>query len=112
MSVGTQQKHVGLSKPHTISVFLPQLSPKPSLTADGQVSSPASVSSSTDPSSQLTQADGPAPSQEDVKMEVKKQEEEDEGAESQGEGKGKMGKGLLDLKTEEKPEVRSSMLTY
>lgn len=39
-------------------------------------------------------------------MEVKKQEEEDEGAESQGEGKGKMGKGLLDLKTEEKPEIK------
>lgn len=45
-------------------------------------------------------------------MEVKKQEEEDEGAESQGEGKGKMGKGLPDVKTEEKPEVRLSTSTY
>lgn len=96
---------------------MPQLSQKPSLTADGQVSSPASVSSSTDPSSQLAQADGPASSQEDVKMEVKKQEEdededEDEGGDSQDEGKGKMGKGQPELKTEVKTEVRLSTLTY
>lgn len=73
------------------------------------MSSPASVSSSTEPSSQLPQADGPAPSQEDVKMEVKKQEEEeeeDEEADSRDEGKGKMGKGQPEIKTEEKPEVR------
>lgn len=76
------------------------------------MSSPASVSSSADPSSQLTQADGPAPSQEDVKMEVKKQEDDDEGSESQGEGKGKMGKGQPDIKMEEKPEVRLSMLLF
>lgn len=91
--------------------FLSQLSAKPSLTADGQVSSPASVNSSADPSSQLALADGPAPSQEDIKMEVKKQEEDDEGADTQGEGKGKMGKGQPDVKTEEKPEVRLSTLT-
>lgn len=70
------------------------------------MSSPASVSSSADPSSQLTQADGPVSSQEDVKMDVKKQEEDDEGTDSQGEGKGKMGKGQSDVKMEEKPEVR------
>lgn len=94
--------------------LLPQLSPKPSLTADGQVSSPGSVSSSADPSSQLTQPDGPAPSQEEVKMEVKKQEdeEEDEAADTQEEGKGKMGKGQHDMKTEVKPEVRLSTSTY
>ncbi|KAI3360110.1 hypothetical protein L3Q82_014425 [Scortum barcoo] len=99
-SVPTQNAHVPLQRPQT------PLSPKPSLTADGQVSSPASLSSSTDPNSQLPPADGPVPSQEDVKMEVKKQEEDDDGAESQGEGKGKMGKGLSDVKTEEKPEIK------
>lgn len=72
------------------------------------MSSPGSVSSSANPSSQLTEADGPAPSQEDVNMEVKKQEDEDEGADTEGEGKGKMGKGQHDVKTEEKPEVRMS----
>lgn len=92
------------SNPHSIAVLLPQLSPKPSLTADGQVSSPGSVSSSANPSSQLE--DGPAPSQEDVKMEVKEEEEDDEGADTEGEGKGKMGKGQHDVKTEKKPEVR------
>ncbi|TKS91650.1 CREB-binding protein [Collichthys lucidus] len=99
-SVPTQNAHVPLQRPQT------PLSPKPSLMADGPVSSPASVSSSADPSSQLTQADGPAPSQEDVKMEVKKQEDDDEGSESQGEGKGKMGKGQPDIKMEEKPEIK------
>lgn len=102
-----QQGHFLAISKHVISVPLPQLSAKPSLTADGQVSSPASVSSSSEPKSQLAQADGPASSKEDVKMEVKKQEEDDDGAESQGEGKGKMGKGQLDVKKEEKPEVRS-----
>lgn len=47
-------------------------------------------------------------------MEVKKQEEEDdEGADTQAEGKGKMGKmgkGQPDVKMEEKPEVRLSLL--
>lgn len=75
------------------------------------MSSPASVSSSTEPKSQLAQTDGPASSKEDVKMEVKKQEEDDDGAESQGEGKGKMGKGQIDVKKEEKPEVRLSFDT-
>lgn len=49
-------------------------------------------------------------------MEVKKQEEEeeedDEGADSQDEGKGKLGKGQPELKTEEKPEVSLSTMTY
>lgn len=45
-------------------------------------------------------------------MEVKKQEDDDEGSESQGEGKGKMGKGQPDIKMEEKPEVRLSMLLF
>lgn len=82
-----------------------QLSTKLSLTADGQVSSPASVTSSTDPNSQLTRADGPAPSLEDVKMEVKK-EEEDEEVDTPGDSKGKIGKGENEVKMEEKPEVR------
>lgn len=43
-------------------------------------------------------------------MEVKKEEEHDEGTETQAEGKGKMGKGLPDVKMEEKPEVRLSTL--
>ena len=76
------------------------------------MSSPASVSSSADPSSQLAQVEGPAPSQEDVKMEVKKQEEDDEGADSQEEGKGKMGKGEPDVKSEEQPEVNLPTLTH
>ncbi|KAF0032436.1 hypothetical protein F2P81_014726 [Scophthalmus maximus] len=84
---------------------VPQLSAKPSLTADCQESSPASVNSSTGTSSQLATADGSAPSQEDVKMEVKKEEEE-EGPDSHGEGKGKMGKCEPDVKTEEKPEIK------
>lgn len=90
-----------------IFLLLSQLSSKPSQIEDGQAS-PTSVHSSTDPSSQLAPADGPAPTQEDVKVkvEVKKQEEEhDDGAETQAEGKGKMGKGQPDVKLEEKPEV-------
>lgn len=86
------------------------MSPKPSLTSDGPVSSPASVNSSADPSSQLSQADGPTPCQEDGKGEAKKQqqqqEEEDEAGDSQDDVKGKMGKGHPEIKTEEKPEVR------
>ncbi|CAI5674612.1 unnamed protein product [Oreochromis niloticus] len=99
-SVLNQNAHVPSQQPQT------PLSAKPSLTADGQVCSPASVSSSTDPTSQLASANGPAPSQEDVKMEVKKQEEDDEGADAQGDGKGKMGKGQADVKMEEKPEIK------
>lgn len=45
-------------------------------------------------------------------MEVKKQEEEDEGGDSQDDVKGKMGKCHPEAKTEEKPEVRLSMLVY
>ncbi|XP_068192711.1 histone acetyltransferase p300 isoform X2 [Antennarius striatus] len=99
-SVPTQNAHVPLQLTQTA------LSPKPSLTTDGQVSSPASDSSTMDPSSQLTQADGMVPSQEDIKLEVKKQEEEDEGTDSQGEGKGKLGKGQPDIKTEDKLEIK------
>lgn len=86
------------------------MSPKPSLTSDGPVSSPASVNSSADPSSQLSQTDGPTPCQEDGKGEAKKQqqqqEEEDEAGDSQDDVKGKMGKGHPEVKKEEKPEVR------
>uniref|UniRef100_A0A1A8FN11 histone acetyltransferase n=1 Tax=Nothobranchius korthausae TaxID=1143690 RepID=A0A1A8FN11_9TELE len=88
---------------------LPQTprSPKASLTADGQVSSPASVTGSTDPSSQLTSADVPTPAQENAKMEIKEEEEEeDEGADTQGDGKGKLGKGHSEVKMEEKPEIK------
>ncbi|AWP18596.1 putative histone acetyltransferase p300-like isoform 2 [Scophthalmus maximus] len=98
-SVPNQNAHVPLQLPQT------PLSAKPSLTADCQESSPASVNSSTGTSSQLATADGSAPSQEDVKMEVKKEEEE-EGPDSHGEGKGKMGKCEPDVKTEEKPEIK------
>lgn len=69
------------------------------------MSSPASVSSSADPSSQLAPQEGPAPVQEDIKMELKKQEEEEEeGDETQGDGKslGKTGKVEPDEKAEEK----------
>lgn len=74
------------------------------------MSSPASDGINTDSSSQLPTADGPSPKQEDVKMEVTKKEEkdEDEGAETQEEEEvhAEMGKGQLDVKTEEKPVVR------
>ncbi|KAM9394002.1 histone acetyltransferase p300 isoform 2-T2 [Pholidichthys leucotaenia] len=97
-TVLNQNSHVPSQQPHT-----PQ-SAKPSLTADDQISSPASVSSI------ATQTDGPTASQEDVKMEAKKQEEEEveeeEGADTQ-EDKGKMGKGQSDVKTEEKPEMKT-----
>lgn len=85
---------------------MPQLSPKPSLTADGHVSSPASVASANDPTSQLAAVEGPALSLDNVKMEVKKEEEEDEGAEGQGDGKGHIERGSSEVKAEEKPEVR------
>ncbi|XP_013855486.1 histone acetyltransferase p300, partial [Austrofundulus limnaeus] len=100
-SIPARNVHAPLQLPQTPH------SPKPSLTADGQVSSPPSIPGSTDPGSQLTPADGPAPSQEDVKMETEKEEEEDtEGADAQGDGKGKLGKGQPEVKTEEKPEVK------
>lgn len=89
---------------------VPQVSPKPSLTSDGPVSSPASVNSSAEPSSQLSQADGPTPCREDGKVEAKKQqqqeEEDEEAGDSQDDVKGKMGKGHPEVKTEEKPEVK------
>ncbi|XP_014059288.2 histone acetyltransferase p300 isoform X5 [Salmo salar] len=96
-SVPTQNAHVPTQLPQT------PLSQKSSLTADGQASTPASVSS-VDPSSQLTSSDAPAPAE--PKMEVKQQDDED--AEDQGEGKasGKMGKGQADIKSEEKPEIK------
>lgn len=79
---------------------MPQLSPKPSLTADGHVSSPASVASANDPTSQLAAVEGPALSLDNVKMEVKKEEEEDEGAEGQGDGKGHIERGSSEVKAE------------
>ncbi|XP_074552379.1 histone acetyltransferase p300 isoform X2 [Halichoeres trimaculatus] len=102
--VPTQNAHVPLQCPQT------PLSPKPSLTADGPVSSPASVNSSSDPRSQIPTGEGPTPNQEDVKMEIKKQEEEEEEEEeerdSQEDTKGRTGKGQTDMKVEEKPEIK------
>lgn len=95
----------------TLSIFDLQLSPKPSLTADGQVSSPTSVNSSAQPSSQLTIGDGLLPSQEDMKIEVKKQEGEEE-EDDQEAGSRKKGKVQPEVKTEEKPEASSPMLSY
>lgn len=95
----------------TPSIFVLQLSPKPSLTADGQVSSPTSVNSSAQPSSQLTTGDILLPSQEDIKIEVKKQEGEEE-EDDQEAGSQKKGKVQPEVKTEEKPEASSPMLTY
>ncbi|RVE69195.1 hypothetical protein OJAV_G00075480 [Oryzias javanicus] len=99
-SIPTQNAHVPLQRPQT------PLSPKPSLTADGHVSSPASVASTNDPSSQLAGSEGPTLSLDDVKMEVKKEEEEDEGAETQGDGKGNIDRGSSEVKAEEKPEIK------
>lgn len=95
----------------TPSIFVLQLSPKPSLTADGQVSSPTSVNSSVQPSSQLTTGDGLLPSQEDIKIEVKKQEGEEE-EDDQEDGSQKKGKLQPEVKTEEKLEASSPILTY
>lgn len=91
----------------TLSIFILQLSPKPSLTADGQVSSPTSVNSSAQPSSQLTAGDGLLPSQEDIKIEMKMQEEEEDDQEA---GSQKKGKVQPEVKTEEKLEASSPML--
>ncbi|XP_077414693.1 histone acetyltransferase p300 isoform X5 [Vanacampus margaritifer] len=107
--VPIQNAHVPLQLPPS-----PQLSPKLPVTTDGQVSSPASVSSSTDPSSQFAPQEGSAPIQEDMKMEVKKQEEEEEeGDETQGDGKsmGKTGKVEPDEKAEEKVEIKKENLS-
>lgn len=92
----------------TVSTFVLQLSPKPSLTADGQVSSPTSVNSSAQPSSQLTTGDSLLPSQEGLKIEVKKQEEEEDDQDAGSQKKGKM---QPEVKTEEKPEASFPMLT-
>lgn len=79
------------------------------MTADGQASTPASVSS-VDHSSQLASADAPAPLE--PKMEVKQQPvtaEEEEEAETEGKPSGKMAMlHSAEVKSEEKPEVRSS----
>lgn len=95
----------------TVSTFILQLSPKPSLTADGQVSSPTSVNSSAKPSSQLTTGDSLLSSQEDIKIEVKKQEGEEE-EDDQETGGQKKGKVQPEVKTEEKPEASSPVFTY
>ncbi|TWW69523.1 Histone acetyltransferase p300 [Takifugu flavidus] len=104
-SVPSQNAHVPLQLPQT------PLSPKPSLTADGQVSSPTSVNSSTQPSSLLTTGDGLPPSLEDIKIEVKKQEEKEE-EEDQDAHSQKEGKGHPEVKTEEKPEASLLQLTW
>lgn len=70
------------------------------------MSSPTSVTSSTEHSAQLAQADGAVSSQADSKKELTEKQDENEEADSQEEGKRTMGKGQPELKTEEKPEVR------
>lgn len=95
----------------TLSFFVLQLSPKPSLTADGQVSSPTLVNSSAQPSSKLTAGDALLPTHEDIKMEVKKQEGEEE-EDDQEAGSQKKGKVQPEVKTEEKPEASSPALIY
>lgn len=78
-----------------------QLSQKGSLHLDGQVATPASVSS-TDASSQ--QADA-ATSGHNTKMEVKQQDDDDEDDDEDMATGGRIGK-LGNVKTEEKPDVR------
>ncbi|KPP67812.1 hypothetical protein Z043_113555, partial [Scleropages formosus] len=73
------------------------LSQRSSLTADGQVSTPASVSSA-DASSQLATSD--------TKMEVKQQDEEEEEEVSDGKVSGKKVATHADGKPEEKPELK------
>lgn len=70
------------------------------------MSSPTSVTSSTEHSAQLAQADSLVPSHEDIKKELKEKQDENEESDSQEEGKRTMGKGHPELKTEEKQEVR------
>lgn len=80
------------------------------MTTDCQTSSPASVNSSTDASSQHAPAEELVPAQEDVKMEVKKEkEEEDEGTDVKEEEQKekKEGKDQCDMKMEDKPEVKA-----
>lgn len=74
------------------------------------MSSPNSVNSSTQPSSQLTTGDGLPPSLEDIKIEGKKQEEKEEDEDQEADCK-KEGKGQPGVKTEEKPEASLQKLT-
>uniref|UniRef100_A0A087Y961 histone acetyltransferase n=1 Tax=Poecilia formosa TaxID=48698 RepID=A0A087Y961_POEFO len=80
--------------PHT------PLSAKTSLTAEGQVSSPASITSSSDHNSQLAPAEGLSQSQDNIKVKVEK-----EGGDTEGNSKGKMCKAHSEVKKEEKPEI-------
>lgn len=94
-----------LHPPYSALLLSLQLSQKGSLHLDGQVATPASVSSSSaDTSSQQAPCDG-AVSGLSTKMEVKQQddEEEDEDDEESATG-GRIGK-LGGVKTEEKPDV-------
>ncbi|KAM4535424.1 histone acetyltransferase p300 isoform 2-T2 [Fundulus diaphanus] len=100
--VPTQSDHAP-QLPHTPA------SPKPSLTAEGQVSSPASITSSSDHNSQLAPAEGLVSSQEDGKIKVEKEEEDDEedvGGDTGGHSKGKMCKTQSEVKNEDKPEIQ------
>lgn len=80
-----------------------QLSQKGSLHLDGQVATPASVSSSADTSSQQAPCDGAA-SGLSTKMEVKQQDDEDEDEDEESTTGGRIGK-LGGVKMEEKPDV-------
>ncbi|KAG5853974.1 hypothetical protein ANANG_G00032550 [Anguilla anguilla] len=83
----------------TLAPQLPRtpLSQKSAFTADGQVSTPASVSSA-DTGSQHPPCDGHAPL--DSKVEIKQQDEES------GDTDGGLGGKRADVKAEEKPEVK------
>ncbi|XP_038165293.1 histone acetyltransferase p300 isoform X2 [Cyprinodon tularosa] len=97
-SVPSQNNHAP-QLPHTPS------SPKPSLTAEGQVPSPASVTSSSDRNSQLAPTESLASSQDDIKMKIEKEEEEEEedvGGDAEGNRKGKMCKTQSEVKHEDK----------
>ncbi|XP_035380966.1 histone acetyltransferase p300 [Electrophorus electricus] len=96
-SSALSQNALGLNAhPHTPP------SQKSSLGAEGQVSTPTSVSSA-DPNPQLTSADGPTLS--DFKTEVRQQEEEEE-SEAEGKASGKMAAMKGEMKSEEKPEIK------
>lgn len=84
-----------------VAVLAPQLSQKSAPAADGQVSTPASVSF---PESHLTSTD--CPSLTDIKTEVKQPEEEEE-SEAESKASRPASAALGEMKTEEKPEVRT-----
>ncbi|XP_051987706.1 histone acetyltransferase p300-like isoform X2 [Xyrauchen texanus] len=92
----TQNAHGLCAHPHS------PLSQKSSLTADGQASTPASVSSA-NPGSQLTSSDPSASL--DTKTEVKEEEDDNETEEK---ASGKMAAMEREIKTAQKPEEEES----